>query len=51
MNGHHNLPALDRFKMRIQGLRAKTIDNGCTEAEAAGGAPRWPSCSIDTTCR
>ncbi len=26
--------ALDRLKTRIQGLRAKTTDNGCTEAEA-----------------
>jgi hypothetical protein len=26
--------ALDRLKTRIQGLRAKTIENGCTEAEA-----------------
>jgi hypothetical protein len=29
-----DLAALDRLKTRIQGLRAKTIDNGCTEAEA-----------------
>src|SRR4051812_45732832 len=29
-----NLAAFDRFKTRIQGLRAKTTDNGCTEAEA-----------------
>jgi len=26
--------ALDRLKTRVQGLRAKTIENGCTEAEA-----------------
>lgn len=26
--------ALDKLKRRIQGLRAKTMDNGCTEAEA-----------------
>ena len=26
--------ALDRLKTRIQGLRTKTTDNGCTEAEA-----------------
>src|SRR5467141_190009 len=31
---HHNLAAVDRLKTRIQGLRSKTIDNGCTEAEA-----------------
>jgi hypothetical protein len=29
-----NLDALDRLKTRIQGLRSKTTDNGCTEAEA-----------------
>jgi hypothetical protein len=29
-----DLAALDKLKTRIQGLRAKTIDNGCTEAEA-----------------
>ena len=26
--------ALDRLKTRIQGLRSKTTNNGCTEAEA-----------------
>jgi hypothetical protein len=26
--------ALDKLKLRIQALRAKTMDNGCTEAEA-----------------
>jgi len=31
---HPDLAALDRLKTRIQGLRAKTTDNGCTEAEA-----------------
>jgi Protein of unknown function (DUF2786) len=31
---HPDLAALDRFKTRIQGLRSKTMDNGCTEAEA-----------------
>ena len=31
---HPDLPALDRLKTRIQGLRSKTTDNGCTEAEA-----------------
>jgi hypothetical protein len=29
-----DLAALDKLKTRIQGLRAKTIDNGCTEGEA-----------------
>jgi len=31
---HPNLAALDKLKTRIQALRAKTIDNGCTEDEA-----------------
>ena len=29
-----DLAALDKLKTRIKGLRAKTMDNGCTEAEA-----------------
>jgi len=29
-----DLAAFDRLKTRIQGLRSKTTDNGCTEAEA-----------------
>jgi hypothetical protein len=31
---HPDSAALDRLKTRIQGLRSKTTDNGCTEAEA-----------------
>ncbi|MBO9543559.1 DUF2786 domain-containing protein [Caulobacter sp.] len=31
---------LDRLKARIQGLRAKTTDNGCTEAEALSAAAK-----------
>src|SRR3954453_16661935 len=31
---HSDLSALDRLKTRLQGLRSKTADNGCTEAEA-----------------
>jgi len=31
---HPDHAALDRLKARIQGLRSKTTDNGCTEAEA-----------------
>ena len=31
---HPDLAAFDALKTRIQGLRAKTTDNGCTEAEA-----------------
>jgi len=31
---HPDLAAFDGLKTRIQGLRAKTTDNGCTEAEA-----------------
>jgi hypothetical protein len=34
VNEHSDLAALDKLKTRIQGLRAKTTDNGCTEAEA-----------------
>jgi len=34
VNEHLNLAALHKLKTRIQALRAKTIDNGCTEAEA-----------------
>jgi hypothetical protein len=34
MIAHADLAALDRLKTRIQGLRSKTTDNGCTEAEA-----------------
>src|SRR3954452_13120395 len=29
-----DLAAFDRLRTRIQGLRSKTTDNGCTEAEA-----------------
>ena len=32
--------ALDKLKTRIQGLRAKTIDNGCTEGEALAAAAK-----------
>ena len=31
---HPDLAAFDGLKTRIQGLRSKTMDNGCTEAEA-----------------
>ena len=34
MTVHPDLAAFDGLKTRIQGLRAKTTDNGCTEAEA-----------------
>lgn len=34
VNEHPDLAGLDNLKTRIQGLRAKTTDNGCTEAEA-----------------
>jgi hypothetical protein len=34
MTVHPDLAAFDRLKTRIQGLRSKTTDNGCTEAEA-----------------
>jgi hypothetical protein len=35
---HPDLAAFDRLKTRIQGLRSKTTDNGCTEAEALSAA-------------
>jgi len=35
-----NLAALDKLKLRIQALRAKTIDNGCTEEEALSAAAK-----------
>lgn len=38
MNANPGVAALDKLKMRIQGLRAKTTDNGCTEAEALSAA-------------
>ena len=31
---------LDKLKARLQGLRAKTIANGCTEAEALAAAAK-----------
>ena len=34
------LDALDKLRTRIQGLRAKTIDNGCTEGEALAAAAK-----------
>jgi hypothetical protein len=35
-----NLAGLDKLKLRIQALRAKTIDNGCTEDEALSAAAK-----------
>jgi hypothetical protein len=35
-----NLTELDKLKTRIQALRAKTIDNGCTEDEAVSAAAK-----------
>ena len=40
MDRHSNLAALDKLKMRIQALRAKTIDNGCTEDETLSAAAK-----------
>ena len=31
---------IDKLKARIQGLRAKTIENGCTEEEALSAAAK-----------
>lgn len=33
-------PAFDKLRTRLQGLRAKTIDNGCTEGEALAAAAK-----------
>jgi len=38
MDQRPNLAELDKLKVRIQALRAKTIDNGCTEDEALSAA-------------
>ena len=38
MDEHSNLAVLDKLKARIQALRAKTIENGCTEDEALSAA-------------
>ena len=40
MDQELNLAALDKLKVRIQALRAKTIDNGCTEEEALAAAAK-----------
>lgn len=40
MNERADLAALDKLKTRIQGLRAKTTDNGCTEGEALSAAAK-----------
>lgn len=40
MNENPEFAALDRLKARIQALRAKTTENGCTEAEALSAAAK-----------
>jgi len=40
VNEHPDSAALDKLRTRIQGLRAKTIDNGCTEGEALAAAAK-----------
>ena len=40
MDQQPDLAALDKLKLRIQALRAKTIDNGCTEEEALSAAAK-----------
>ena len=40
MKDHSDLAALEKLKTRIQGLRAKTTDNGCTEGEALSAAAK-----------
>src|SRR4051794_25473718 len=40
MDQNANLAALDKLKTRIKALRAKTLDNGCTEDEALSAAAK-----------
>ena len=40
MDRELNIAALDKLKLRIQALRAKTIANGCTEDEALSAAAK-----------
>jgi len=40
VNDNPDLAALDKLKTRIQGLRAKTTENGCTEGEALSAAAK-----------
>ena len=40
MDEHSYLAVLDKLKARIQALRAKTIENGCTEDEALSAAAK-----------
>ncbi len=40
MNEQPNLAELDRLRARIQALRAKTVNNGCTEDEALSAAAK-----------
>ncbi len=40
VESHTDNPALDRLMQRIQALRAKTVDHGCTEPEALSAAEK-----------
>ena len=40
VNDRPDPSGLDKLRTRIQGLRAKTIDNGCTESEALSAAAK-----------
>jgi hypothetical protein len=40
VNEYEKLTSLDKLKTRIQALRSKTIDNGCTEDEALSAAAK-----------
>ena len=40
MHERPSVAELDKLKARIQALRAKTIDNGCTEDEALSAAAK-----------
>ena len=51
MTAHPDLAGLDRLKTRIQGLRSKTTDNGCTESEALLAAAKVADCSANMIFR
>jgi hypothetical protein len=48
VNENSDLAALDKLKTRIQGLRAKTTDNGCTEDEALSAANKVAELLVTT---
>jgi hypothetical protein len=47
----HKSDALDKLKIRIQSLRAESIDNGCTEDENYGESPKLVGSASSTKGR